>query len=162
MRCNRVAASHRPNHFCRCILVVLVGLLSANNGVARTIEVGPDKPYKAPSQAAADAKDGDHILIGPGEYFDCTVWQANNLVIEGGGPDAKAIITDKTCQGKAIFVIAGNDTTVRNLTLTRARVPDMNGAGIRMEGRNLTIEAVKLTFCASSIRGSSKHGRAAT
>jgi len=122
---------------------IIVGLPSNRAAVARTLEVGPDKAYKAPSLAAADAKDGDHILIGPGEYFDCTVWQANNLVIEGSGPDAKAIITDKTCQGKAIFVIAGNDTTVRNLTLTRARVPDMNGAGIRMEGRNLTIEAVK-------------------
>ena len=123
--------------------VMIVGLPGAGTAIARTLEVGLNKPYKAPSLAAADAKDGDHILIEPGEYFDCTVWQANNLVIEGGGPDAKAIITDKTCQGKAIFVIAGNDTTVRNLTLTRARVPDMNGAGIRQEGRNLTVEAVK-------------------
>ncbi len=153
MRCNRVAASHRPNHFCRCILVVLVGLLSANNGVARTIEVGPDKPYKAPSQAAADAKDGDHIVIGPGEYFDCAVWRANNLVIEGSGPDASAIITDKTCMEKGIFVVGGNDTTVRNVTLTRARVPDMNGAGIRLDGRNLTVDHVKFINNQNGILG---------
>jgi hypothetical protein len=114
---------------------LIVGLPGVGVAIARTLEVGSDKPYKVPSLAAADAKDGDHILIGPGEYFDCAVWRANNLVIEDSGPDAMAIVTDKTCMGKAIFVIAGNDTTVRNLTLTRARVPDMNGAGIRTEGR---------------------------
>ena len=101
---------------------------------AATLEVGPDKSYTAPSAAAAKAKDGDHIEIAPGSYFDCAVWRANDLVIEGTGPGVA--ITDKTCMGKALFVIVGNDITVRNLTLTRARVPDMNGAGIRQEGRN--------------------------
>ncbi len=137
---------------------ILVGLPSRGAAIARTLEVGPDKPYMAPSLAAADAKDGDRILIGPGEYFDCTVWQANNLVIEGAAPDAKTVITDKTCQGKAIFVIAGNDTTVRNLTLTRARVPDMNGAGIRQEGRNLTVEAVKFIDNQDGILGAPSPG----
>jgi hypothetical protein len=137
---------------------IIVGLPGTGAVIARTLEVGPDKPYKAPSLAAADAKDGDHILISPGEYFDCTVWQANHLVIEGSGPDANAIITDKTCQGKAIFVIAGNDTTVRNLTLTRARVPDMNGAGIRQEGRNLTLEGVKFINNQDGILGAPSPG----
>ena len=50
------------------------------------------------------------------------------------------MLADKTCAGKGIFVIAGNDITVRNLTFARAAVPDRNGAGIRAEGRNLTVE----------------------
>ncbi|MGI4955894.1 MAG: right-handed parallel beta-helix repeat-containing protein, partial [Janthinobacterium lividum] len=33
--------------------------------------------------------------------------------------------------------------TVRNLTLTRARVPDNNGAGIRGEGANLLVDGVR-------------------
>ena len=33
--------------------------------------------------------------------------------------------------------------TIRNLTLTRARVADFNGAGIRAEGGDLTIEHVR-------------------
>ncbi len=37
----------------------------------------------------------------------------------------------------------GNNITIRNLTLQRARVPDHNGAGIRAQGGNLTIENVK-------------------
>jgi len=137
---------------------LIVGSSGTCVAIARTLDVGSDKPYKVPSLAAADAKDGDHIRIGPGEYFDCAVWRANNLVIEGSAPDASATITDKTCQGKAIFVIAGNDTTVRNLTLTRARVPDMNGAGIRQEGRNLTVEAVKFINNQDGILGATNPG----
>ncbi|HEY1515338.1 MAG TPA: right-handed parallel beta-helix repeat-containing protein, partial [Solirubrobacteraceae bacterium] len=43
-------------------------------------------------------------------------------------------------EGKAIWVIAGNDTTIKNVELSGARAPDDNGAGIRQEGAGLTIE----------------------
>jgi hypothetical protein len=116
-------------------------LLAALPAVAATLEVGEGKKYAAPSAAAAVAQDGDHIVIAAGEYFDCAFWRANNLVIEGAGPD-KTVITDKVCGGKALFVIDGNNITVRNLTLTRARVGDYNGAGIRAEGGDLTVDHV--------------------
>jgi pectate lyase len=51
-------------------------------------------------------------------------------------------MTDKACQGKAILVTTGAGIVVRNLTLTRARVPDFNGAGIRAEGSSLTVDHV--------------------
>jgi hypothetical protein len=118
-------------------------MLAASSPVAAaTLEVGPGKPFDQPSQAAAVAQTGDRVVIAPGEYFDCAVWQQDNAVIEGD-PGGGTVITDKACQGKALFVIAGNDVTVRNLTLTRARVPDNNGAGIRAEGRNLLVEGVR-------------------
>jgi hypothetical protein len=123
-----------------CLLLRVCAPLPAT---ARTIEVGSDRPMKTPSEAAAIAQDGDHIVIDAGAYFDCAVWRANNLVIEGTGQPADTVITDKTCMGKALFITTGQDITVRNLTLTRARVPDGNGAGIRMEGRNLTVEHVR-------------------
>jgi len=81
-------------------------------------------------------------VIAPGQYFDCAVWRQSNLIIEGASAQ-DTVITDKTCQGKGLFVIPGSNVTVRNLTLTRARVPDGNGAGIRAEGRNLLIERVR-------------------
>jgi hypothetical protein len=110
--------------------------------LAATLEVGPGKTYAAPSAAAAAAHDGDHVVIAAGSYFDCAVWKANDLTIEGAGPEA-TVITDKTCNGKALFITQGSNITIRNLMLTRARVPDMNGAGIRAEGGDLTIEHVQ-------------------
>jgi len=117
--------------------------IAAGPAVARTLEVGETREFKMPSEAIRAAKDGDRVVIDPGEYFDCAVVSANNLTIEGAKPDASAVMTDKTCQGKALLVTTGKGITLRNLTLQRARVPDNNGAGIRVEGANLTIERVK-------------------
>ena len=117
--------------------------MAAGPAVARTLEVGETREFKMPSEAIRAAKDGDRVVIDPGEYFDCAVVSANNLTIEGAKPDASAVMTDKACQGKAILVTTGRDITLRNLTLQRARVPHNNGAGIRAEGANLTIERVK-------------------
>jgi Right handed beta helix region len=118
----------------------LLAACSTSSVEAKTLIVGPDQALKAPSAAARVASDGDTIKIEPkaGGYYDCAVWGANNLTIEGEG--AGVILTDTTCQGKAIFVTVGKNITIRNLTFQRARVPDQNGAGIRAEGANLTIE----------------------
>ena len=117
--------------------------MAAGPAVARTLEVGETRQFKMPSEAIRAAKDGDRVVIDPGEYFDCAVVSASNLTIEGAKPDASAVMTDKACQGKALLVTTGRDITLRNLTLQRVRVPDNNGAGIRAEGTNLTIERVK-------------------
>ena len=120
---------------------LLIAILPAVQARAAILMVGPDQQYKQPSQAAPAARSGDIIKIAPGSYYDCAVWTTNNITIEGAGPGV--ILTDKTCQGKAIFVIHANDVTVKNITFQRARVPDENGAGIRAEGINLTIEDSK-------------------
>jgi hypothetical protein len=121
-----------------CLLILLSGATQA-----RTLEVGASRTFKAPSAAAAIARDGDRVAIDPGFYADCAVWNANNLVVEGVGDADKVVVADKTCQGKALFVTVGEGIAIRNLTLTGARVPDGNGAGIRAEGQNLTVEGVR-------------------
>jgi hypothetical protein len=119
-----------------------LGILLCASAHARTLEVGANKPYREPSAAVAAAADGDRIVIAPGEYFDCAVVHLNNLVIEGTDPAGTAVMTDKACQGKALLVTTGSNIVVRNLTLTRVRVPDGNGAGIRDESASLTVEHV--------------------
>jgi hypothetical protein len=119
------------------LLVLLVGCAGGLGG-GGVLEVGPTQRLKLPSQAAAAATAGDIIRIAPGEYTDCAVWRASRLTIEATGDGA--VLTGKTCVGKGIFVIDGSDITVRNITFMRAAVPDRNGAGIRAEGRNLTVE----------------------
>jgi hypothetical protein len=121
----------------------LAALLWAGAAHARDLTVGPGQAFASPSAAIAVAHDGDRVLISPGQYFDCAVVSANHLTIEGVGDPKAVALTDKTCQGKALLVVTGNDVTVSNLTLTRARVPDGNGAGIRAEGSRLTVDGVQ-------------------
>jgi hypothetical protein len=114
-------------------------LIVASFGIAsaETLRVGAEQQYKIPSEAIAHAHDGDTIAIDPGTYFDCTLVNQNNITIEGIGPGV--VMTDKVCRGKAILITNGNNITIRNLTLQRARVLDLNGAGIRGQGGNLTV-----------------------
>jgi hypothetical protein len=128
---------------CCLIRLTLLAVIVSTGAHARTLEVGATKEFKLPSAAAAAAKDGDNVAIQPGEYFDCAIWAANKLVVEGVGDPEKIVVTDKACQGKALFITVGEGITIHNLTLTRARVPDGNGAGIRGEGRNLVVDGVR-------------------
>ena len=140
------------------LLLLLLGPGGAPRAGANTLIVGPDQQLKTPSAAAAIAADGDVIEIEPldGGYFDCAVWRSNHLIIEGQG--LGAVVTDTACQGKGLFIIAGNDITIRNLTFERARVPDKNGAGIRAEGRNLRVEHSRFINNESGILASSMPG----
>lgn len=122
------------NFLALCLPALALGIPAG----AATLQVGPDAALKTPSAAAKVVEDGDTVEIAPGEYFDCAIWHASNLTIEGTGPGV--VITDLPCEGKAAFVTRGNGITLRNLTFTRIRVPDLNGAGIRAEGRDLTVE----------------------
>jgi Right handed beta helix region len=120
-----------------CIFIALLTTSATTSEARSVLEVGPGQRLALPSQAAAIAKPGDVIRIAPGEYTDCAAWRANRLTIEGTG--AGAVLANKSCAGKGIFIVQGNDTTVRNLTFAHAAVPDHNGAGIRVEGHNLTV-----------------------
>lgn len=125
------------------LMVAAIAPLWIPTGHAATLEAGKGKQYPTPSAAIAAANDGDKVLIAPGTYFDCAIVRQAHITIAGSGPDASAVLTDKACAGKASLVIDGHDVTIRNLTLQRIRVPDGNGAGIRAEGVNLTVDHVK-------------------
>ncbi len=103
----------------------------------RVLTVGAGKMFAKPSEAAAAARDGDRIEIDSGTYEDCAVWRASSLTIVARDG---ATLKDRVCQGKAIFVVQGSNVTIRSITFTGARSPDNNGAGIRAEGANLTVE----------------------
>ena len=105
---------------------------------AAVLEVGAGQRYAQPSAAIAAAQNGDTVQIHPGQYYDCAIIRQSNITIEGVGDGA--VLTDSTCGGKGILITNGNNITIRNLTLQRARVPDQNGAVIRAQGGNLTVE----------------------
>lgn len=99
--------------------------------------VGPARLLKMPSDAARVARDGDVVEIDAGTYVDCAVWRASGLTIRARGGHAH--VRDRTCQGKAIWVIDGNNTTVERIRFSHAAVRDQNGAGIRLSGGSLVV-----------------------
>src|SRR6185312_17445525 len=99
---------------------------------AAVLDVGPGKPFDKPSAAIAKAKDGDTVRVAAGVYEDCASIRQNRFTLEA--VDGEVVMKNKTCAGKAILVVDGDNVTIRGLTLANARVPDKNGAGIRAEG----------------------------
>ncbi|MFC7496585.1 MULTISPECIES: hypothetical protein [unclassified Nocardioides] len=106
----------------------------------RTLRVGPGRPLATPSAAAAVARDGDVVLIDAGTYTgDVATWTQDDLTLRGVGGRAHLRADGRSAQGKAIWVIAGDRTTVDRIEFSGAKVPDRNGAGIRQEGADLTV-----------------------
>ena len=107
----------------------------------RTWRVGPDRELTTPSAAAAVARDGDTVLIDPGTYAgDVATWTQDDLTLAGDGGRAHLRADGNAAQGKAIWVVQGDNTTVDRIELSGAAVPDRNGAGIRLEGTGLTVQ----------------------
>lgn len=105
-----------------------------------TLQVGPQHALKRPSQAAALVRNGDVVEIEAGEYIgDAAVWRADRLTLRGINGMAHLRSNGVTAQGKAIWVINGDNTLVENVGFHDAHVPSRNGAGIRQEGANLTV-----------------------
>jgi Right handed beta helix region len=110
---------------------------------ARVLHVGPGQQYRKPCQAIAAARPGDEIQVdarGNPYRGDVCAWSTNRLTILGVHGRAHLEAAGQSSEGKAIWVIAGNDTTIENVEFSGARVPDQNGAGIRQEGANLVVE----------------------
>ncbi len=125
---------------CGLLTLMLMALLSSAT-VASVLQVGPGQAYAKPCAAIAAASTGDTIQIDAAGSYDgdvCT-WSTSGLTVQGinGRPHIDA--AGHSAQGKAIWVIAGDDTTIDNIEFSGCRVTDMNGAGIRQEGSNLTV-----------------------
>jgi Right handed beta helix region len=124
------------------LAVAALVLVPAPPAHDKILHVGPDKQFKTPCQAMPHTSTGDTVEIdSAGDYKgDVCAWTANELTLRGVG-DARAHIdaAGKSAQGKGIWVIAGNDTTVENVEFSGGTSSDQNGAGIRQEGRNLKI-----------------------
>jgi len=121
---------------------------------AATLQVGPDKTFTMPSQALAAAKDGDVIEIDAAVYEgDVSYVNPNNLTIRGVGAgravlDAKG----KTAGRKGIFVTRGRNIIVENIEFRHAG-GEVNAAGIRAEGLDLTVRNCMFFECRDALLG---------
>ncbi len=103
-------------------------------------QVGPGQTYTLPSQVSTLVANGDTVDIAAGTYAsDVARWQADDLLLRGIGGYAHLESNGTSWGDKAIWVIQGDRTTVEWIEFSECAVPDQNGAGIRQEGRYLTV-----------------------
>lgn len=106
----------------------------------KVIHVGPGRAITRVAQAAKLAQDGSVIEIDPGDYIgDVVVWDRARLTIRGNGDRVRMIAGGAHAEGKALWVFRRGQVTVDNIAFIGARVPDHNGAGIRLESGQLTV-----------------------
>jgi hypothetical protein len=78
------------------------------------------------------------ILIAPGRYKQCAVQQAGDIAYIAQQPGS-ATFERIACEGKASLVLRGRNARVEGLIFDDIKVPDANGAGIRLEKGNLSV-----------------------
>lgn len=107
---------------------------------ATTWQVGAGLTYTMPSQVSTLVGDGDTVDILAGTYAsDVALWTADDLLLRGVGGFAHLESNGNSWGDKAIWVIQGNNATVEWIEFSECQVPDHNGAGIRLEGLDLTV-----------------------
>ena len=122
------------------LLLLLPALVSPAVTSAAELLVGKGLLYERPSEVAEVARDGDTILIQGGDYYgDVAVWTQDDLTFTGVNGRPRLVADGKSAEGKGIWVIKGNNAVVENIEFSGAVVDDKNGAGIRLEGRHLTV-----------------------
>ena len=94
------------------------------------------------SQALASAADGDEIQLLAGDYRgQVGVIERRRLTLRGVGGRPVLHAEGRHAEGKALLVLRGGDIRIENLEFRGARVPDGNGAGIRLESGRLQVVA---------------------
>ena len=78
------------------------------------------------------------ISIAPGTYDQCAVQSAGRIAFVAATPGT-AIFDGVTCEDKATLVLRGRGASISGLTFRNIRVPDANGAGIRLEKGDLDV-----------------------
>jgi len=124
--------------------------------------VGSSQTYTLPSQLQLLVQDGDTIYIDGGIYAnDATKWTKKNLVFIGLGTGNNRTILQYTGDipnGKGIFVFelpgSSDNPYLENIVFDGAQVSDANGgngAGIRFQATNITVNNCLFTNCQNGI-----------
>lgn len=124
-----------------CRIVWFLYFISFQSTAGAAIwQVGPLRTYTAPSQVSGLVSSGDTVEIDAGVYpGDVAGWTAHNLTLRGVGGKAHLQANGNAWGQKAIWVIAGNHNIIEDIEFSGCSVPDMNGAGIRIEGQGLRV-----------------------
>ncbi|NOT36981.1 MAG: M23 family metallopeptidase [Saprospiraceae bacterium] len=121
-------------------IILFTLLLSAHKSYSTIWQVGPGKQYTSPSKVSSLVKNFDTINIEAGIYpQDVCFWTADHLLIRGINGKAHLKSGGRAAGQKAIWVIQGDSTIIENIEFSECKVPDKNGAGIRLEATHLVV-----------------------
>jgi len=124
-----------------CLLAPLALFAAAPSGAAQPsapFTVG-EHGYATLAEAVAAIGSGDGtILIAPGTYRQCAVQTAGAIAYRAATPGS-VTFDGAICEGKAALVLRGRAASIEGLIFQNLRVPDGNGAGIRLEHGDLSI-----------------------
>jgi Right handed beta helix region len=121
---------------------ILAGVVSpvafAQSNAPFTVAENGQRFYSLSEAVEAIGARKGTIVIAPGAYGDCAVQTEGQITYRAAVP-GKAILDGGICEGKAALVLRGRSAIVDGIIFQNQRVPDGNGAGIRLERGNLTI-----------------------
>jgi hypothetical protein len=122
-----------------CVLAIPLAAALAQPSPPRYTVVETGEGYDRLQQAVNAIGGGQGtIAIAAGRHADCAVQTAGQVSYLAAEPGS-AIFDGRTCEGKAALVLRGRGAEVSGLIFQNMRVPDMNGAGIRLESGDLTV-----------------------
>lgn len=121
------------------LLAIPTGAVFAQANLAPYTLVESGQRFGTLQQAVSAVGDGSGtISIAPGTWRDCAVQVAGDIAYVAETP-GKVTFDGQVCEGKAALVMRGRSMRVDGLTFQNLRVPDGNGAGIRLEHGDLTV-----------------------
>ena len=120
------------------LVAISAPVIAADNDPPFTIAETGQRFSRLDSALAAIGDRQGTILIASGKYRQCAVQTAGVITFraaERGG----AIFDGAVCEGKAALVLRGRGANIDGLVFQNLRVPDGNGAGIRLERGSLNV-----------------------
>ncbi|MDT9597960.1 right-handed parallel beta-helix repeat-containing protein [Sphingosinicella rhizophila] len=118
---------------------LLAGPLPAQDSEAPFLVREQNRAFGTLQQAVDAIGDGSGTIeIAPGNYRQCAVQEAGQIAFAAREPGT-VTFDRKTCEGKAVLVLRGRSASVDGIIFQNIRVPDANGAGIRIERGDLIV-----------------------
>ncbi len=106
----------------------------------RVLLVGSQRAVRTLREASRLAKNGDTLELDPEEFrADVAAWPQSDLTIRCRSGQATLIAAGAHVEGKGTFVSRGTRQFFEGLSFIGSRVPDRNGAGIRIERGEVSI-----------------------
>lgn len=119
------------------LLLTVTPLYAASDAPFVIAESG--KSFYRLDDAVKSVGDGDAtITIAPGTYPDCAIQTGGNITFRAEVA-GRSVFDGGICEGKAALVLRGRSARVEGLVFQNMRVPEGNGAGIRLEQGDLLV-----------------------